>query len=70
MAQPRHYRVVLAVVARKVYKGHWDPRVVEKGVENLKAIIDASVIDKHDFVPTRDSKLLKRANEFRNTPRR
>jgi hypothetical protein len=42
-------------------------RLLEKGVENLKAIIDASVIDKHDFVPTRDPKLLKRANEFRDT---
>ena len=67
MAQPRHYCIVLAVVTRKVDKGHWDPRVVEKGVKNLKAIIGAAVIDKYDLVPARDREVLKRADKFRDT---
>src|SRR5438132_8202626 len=69
MAQPRHYSVVLAVIAREVDKGHWDPRFVEKGLKNLKAIIDAAVIDEYDFVPPRDREVLKRADEFRDATR-
>src|SRR5207302_543101 len=69
VAQPGHYSVVLAVVASEVDKGHWDPRVVEKNAKNLKAIIDAAVIHKYDFMPARDREALKRADEFRDATR-
>src|SRR6516162_5033156 len=63
ITQSRHYRVMLAIVARQTDNRHWHASLIEKRVAHRQAIIGATVIDEHDFVPTRDREILERANQ-------
>src|SRR5438477_3017285 len=64
MTQPRHYCIVLSIVARKINKGHRNASPIEPREKNLKTVIGTAVVYDYNLMPTRDREILERAYEI------